>query len=109
MEGMHCFNPASGCNMSGLTPPIAEYDHSEGEAVMGGYVYRGSAIANLAGAYILGDFITGTIWELTESNGTWTRTKLIDSGRSISSFGQDVSGELYAVDYNGSVMKIVAQ
>ena len=107
MEGMHCFNPASGCNMSGLTLPIAEYDHSQGEAVIGGYVYHGSAIANLAGAYILGDFISGTIWEL--ANGTWTRTKLIDSGKSVSSFGQDVAGELYVVDYNGSVLKVVAQ
>ena len=109
MEGMHCFNPASGCNMSGLTLPIAEYDHSQGEAVIGGYVYHGSAIANLAGAYILGDYISGTIWELTESTGTWTRTKAIDSGRRVSSFGQDVAGELYVVDYNGSVLKIVAQ
>jgi glucose/arabinose dehydrogenase len=109
MEGMHCFNPASGCNMSGLTLPIAEYDHSEGEAVMGGYVYRGSAISGLAGAYVLGDFIVGTIWELTESNGSWTRTKVIDSGRNISSFGQDVAGELYVADYNGSVLRVVAQ
>ena len=52
MEGMHCFNPASGCNMSGLTMPIAEYSHSEGEAVMGGYVYSGTAIPSLTGAYV---------------------------------------------------------
>ena len=109
MEGMHCFNPASGCNMSGLTLPIAEYDHSEGEAVMGGFVYHGSAIPNLVGAYILADYASGTIWELTESNGTWTRTKLLSSGRNISSFGQDVAGELYVADYAGGVLKIVAQ
>ena len=50
MEGMHCFNAVSECNMSGLTLPIAEYDHTKGEAVMGGYVYRGSAFSGLAGA-----------------------------------------------------------
>src|SRR6267142_6533183 len=40
MEGMHCYNPASGCNKSGLILPIAEYDHNEGDAVIGGYVYK---------------------------------------------------------------------
>jgi glucose/arabinose dehydrogenase len=110
MEGMHCFNPASGCDMTGLTLPIAEYSHSEGEAVMGGFVYKGSAIPSLAGTYVFGDYISGTIWELVESPpGTWTRTKLLSTGRNISSLGQDVAGEIYAVDYSGSVLKLVAQ
>lgn len=109
MEGMHCFNPSSGCDMTGLTLPIAEYTHSEGEAVMGGFVYRGSVIPGLVGAYVMGDFDSGTIWGLTESNGGWTRTKLAESGKNISSFGQDVTGELYVADYGGSVLKIVGQ
>jgi glucose/arabinose dehydrogenase len=110
MEGMHCFNPASGCDMTGLTLPIAEYDHTEGEAVMGGFVYKGAAIPSLAGVYLLGDYISGTIWELVESPpGTWTRTKLLSTGRNISSFGQDVAGEIYVVDYSGSVLKLAAQ
>jgi glucose/arabinose dehydrogenase len=110
MEGMHCFNPPSGCNMSGLILPIAEYDHSEGEAVIGGYVYKGSAIPSLPGTYILGDYISGKIWGLTEGPpGMWTRSELLSTGRSISSFGQDAAGELYVVDYSGSVLKLVAQ
>jgi len=110
MEGMHCFNPASGCDLTGLTLPIAEYDHTEGEAVMGGFVYKGAAIPSLAGAYLLGDYISGTIWELVESPpGTWTRTKLLSTGRNVSSFGQDVAGEIYVVDYSGSVLKLAAQ
>jgi glucose/arabinose dehydrogenase len=108
-EGMHCFNPPSSCDMTGLTLPIAEYDHSEGDAVMGGFVYRGSAITGLVGAYVLGDFSSGTIWKLTESNGTWTRTKVLSSGKNIASFGQDVAGELYVADYDGRVLKIVSQ
>ena len=110
MEGMHCFNPASGCNMSGLTMPIAEYSHSEGEAVMGGYVYRGTAIPSLAGAYVFGDYISGTMWELVEAPaGTWTRTQLLSTGLNMSSFGQDAAGELYVVDYGGNVLKLTAQ
>ena len=110
MEGTHCFNPPSGCNMSGLTMPITDYDHSEGEVVIGGYVYHGTAIPALAGAYLFGDFSNGRIWELTEgSSGSWTRTLLMSSGRAISSFGQDAAGEIYAVEYSGSVLKLVTQ
>ncbi len=109
MEGMHCFNPSSGCNMTGLTLPIAEYDHSEGEVVIGGYVYHGTAITSLAGAYIFGDFSNGKTWELTENSGTWTRTLLLTTGHNMSAFGQDAAGELYVVDYvSGSVFKITA-
>jgi hypothetical protein len=34
MEGNHCFNPSSGCDISGKVLPIAEYSHSEGIAVI---------------------------------------------------------------------------
>ena len=88
------------CNMTGLTLPIAEYDHSEGATVIGGYVYHGTAVAALAGVYILGDFGNGKIWKLTESSGTWTRTLLLNSGHNMSAFGQDAAGELYVVDYS---------
>src|SRR5262249_36969851 len=94
MEGLHCFNPPSGCNQSGLILPIIEYDHSAGDiTVIGGYVYRGSSIPQLQGAYVFGDFGSGRIWTLRENPpGTWTRTPLLSSGKSISSFGQDLAG-----------------
>jgi glucose/arabinose dehydrogenase len=110
MEGSHCFNPATNCNMTGLTLPIFDYDHSEGIAVIGGYVYHGSAIPSLAGTYLFSDFGSGTLWNLTEGPpGTWTRQTLLSTGRSISSFGQDSAGELYMLDLSGSVLKLVAQ
>jgi glucose/arabinose dehydrogenase len=110
MEGLHCFNPTSGCNMTGLILPIVEYDHSEGDAVIGGYVYRGAAIPQLVGTYLLSDFETGTIWGLTENPpGTWTRSQLLATGKNISSFGRDASGELYVLDYSGALLRIVSQ
>jgi glucose/arabinose dehydrogenase len=106
MEGDHCFNSSS-CNMSGLTLPIAEYSHSEGIAVIGGYIYHGSAIPALQGKYVFGDFGSGTIWTLTESpSGTWTRNRLLSTSHQISSFGQDAAGELYLLDLGGSIFKI---
>lgn len=109
MEGLHCFNPASGCNMNGLTLPIMEYNHSEGAAVIGGFVYRGSAITELENSYVMADFVSGKIWYATESGGTWTRTLLLSTGRNISSLGRDSSGEIAVVDYSGSVLKVVPQ
>jgi glucose/arabinose dehydrogenase len=108
MEGLHCFNPATGCNMTGLTLPIAEYGRSEGIAVIGGYVYHGPAIPPLAGSYVFGDFGSGNIWRLTQDNsGAWQRVLLLSSGRNISSFGLDSAGELYLVDYGGgAILKV---
>ncbi len=109
MEGAHCFNPSSGCNMAGLILPIAEYDHTEGDAVIGGYVYRGTAIPQLVGAYLMGDFGSGRIWILQETSpGIFTRSLGLMTGRSISSFGQDLAGEAYVVDYSGSVLRLTS-
>lgn len=108
MEGLHCFSPAIGCNATGLVLPIAEYTRSEGVAVIGGYVYRGSAMPALAGSYVFGDFGSGNIWRLTQdSSGAWQRVLLLSSGLTISSFGLDGAGELYVVDYGrGVILKV---
>ena len=106
MEGLHCFNPPAGCNQSGLVLPISEYSHAEGNSVIGGFVYHGQNIPSLRGTYVFADFGRGTIWGLTETPAsTWTRTVLLNTARNISSFGQDQAGELYVVDFAGSVLK----
>ena len=108
MEGNHCFNPPSGCNMAGLSLPIVEIPHPEGEAVIGGFVYHGAAVAGMQGQYVFGD-LNGQIWSLTENPpNTFTRTLILKPGFNISSFGQDSAGELYVVDIaGGRVLKIV--
>jgi glucose/arabinose dehydrogenase len=108
MEGLHCFNPATGCNTAGLMLPIAEYGRLEGFSVIGGYVYHGPGIPALAGSYVFGDFGSGNIWRLTQDNsGAWQRVLLLSSGKSISSFGRDSAGELYLVDYGaGAILKV---
>ncbi len=109
MEGTHCYNPSSGCDTSNKVPPIAEYPHTDGIAVIGGCVYKGSAISSLANKYIFAD-LTGKIWSLTEAPAnTWTRGDLLSTNRTLTSFGRDAAGELYLVDYNGSILKLVSQ
>lgn len=107
MEGAHCYPPpATGCNMAGLTLPIAEYARPEGQSVTGGYVYRGVQIPALEGYYVFGDFISGRIWALREVSGRWERTQLLATQLSISSFGMDQQGELYVVDFAGQVFRL---
>jgi glucose/arabinose dehydrogenase len=110
MEGSHCYPPpTANCDMMGLTMPISEYSHSLGEAIIGGYVYRGSAMPALQGVYVFGDYLSGKVWGLREVlPGTWQRVLLVSTGKIISGFGQDGSGELYLLDYaNGIVYRLV--
>jgi glucose/arabinose dehydrogenase len=104
MEGSNCYNPSSGCDRTGLTLPIHDYGHGDGCSVTGGYVYRGAALPALRGAYIFGDYCSGRIWSLRLESGSWVRTQLIDTTYSISSFGEDESGELYLTDLAGGVL-----
>ena len=106
MEGNQCFSPPSGCNQSGLAMPIFTYDHAQNDqSIVGGFVYRGARIPQLAGTYVFGDFISGRIWGLAQdAQGNWTRTPLLQSGFNISSFGQDQAGEFYVVNYSGGAV-----
>jgi glucose/arabinose dehydrogenase len=109
MEGTHCYN-ASACDSTGLTPPAAEYDHPQGCAVTGGYVYRGAAYLWLQGLYFFGDYCTGALWSLErDAAGHWQMVKQLDTDLLISSFGEDEAGELYVVDHHGAIYRLQAR
>ncbi len=79
-----------------------------GNAVVGGYVYRGSAIPALRGWYVFGDYGTGHIWAFKRGAGGPKALSGADRVLpAITSFGQDASGELYVTTPGGSVYKIV--
>jgi glucose/arabinose dehydrogenase len=102
MEGRH---PYSGNPAPGLTPPVTEYSHDEGGcSITGGYVYRGARQPRWAGVYFFGDYCTGLIWGLAQSNGRWQRELLLESGHTLSSFGEDQAGELYVLDHQGGAI-----
>ena len=131
MEANHCYDPTENCPTEGLTKPIIEYPNdanymvilgggsqadAEGCSVTGGYVYRGKNIKSMQGQYIFGDYCSGNIWTFKVVNGKATnfinRTEEINIGNGefttyISSFGQDSDGELYIVDYNGGIYKLI--
>jgi len=100
MEGNHGYD---GESQPGLLLPAAEYSHSEGGcSVTGGYVYRG-AMPEWRGIYLYGDYCSGKVWGLFLSNGSWQSQVIFETGITITSFGQDESGEIYLASDNGSV------
>jgi glucose/arabinose dehydrogenase len=105
-EGAHCFNPATGCPTAGLVDPILEYDHSLGCAVIGGFVYRGAALPSLQGTYLYADECSGRVWKARPQGAGWTSSEALDTTLSLSSFGEDESGELYVVDLNGGLYRV---
>src|SRR5216684_5072807 len=99
MEGFHCYNPSTNCADPSFTMPVLEYPHLQGAcSITGGYRYRGTQIPSLQGAYLYGDYCTGTIWSATQTGAVWTSKTLLTTTLRISSFGDDVSGELYVLD-----------
>ncbi|MCB9436917.1 MAG: PQQ-dependent sugar dehydrogenase [Anaerolineales bacterium] len=106
-EGNHLY---SGIPFDEAVFPVAEYSHSEGCSVTGGYVYRGEAIPALQGYYLYGDYCSGTVWWLKQAeDGKWEHDVLFDTDMQITSFGQDTAGEIYIVDRRGGVYQVVVE
>ncbi|MBI3962215.1 MAG: PQQ-dependent sugar dehydrogenase [Deinococcus sp.] len=114
LEGNHCYLQDD-CDQSGFVAPVLEYSHNVGQAVIGGYVYRGMALPGWQGTYFYADFISGVVRSFRYVNGVVTdqmdHTRAL-GGLSITSFGEDAQGELYLVTVSGtragSVYRIVA-
>jgi glucose/arabinose dehydrogenase len=105
MEGLHCYSPSSGCDQSGLILPVAEYSHSDGCSITGGYVYRGKQFPHLVGTYFYSDYCSGNIWGMQLGNAnSWNTAELMSGVGSISSFGQDEAGEIYIADLSKGVI-----
>lgn len=111
MEGDHCFS-ASDCDQTGLTLPVVTYAHAEGCSVTGGYVYRGTRFASLAGRYFFSDFCSGTVWSLAADAaeaGQPVSAEVFGSVPfGVTTFGQDEAGELYIAGDSGALYTLVA-
>jgi glucose/arabinose dehydrogenase len=108
-EGRSRYSSGQRVNRRGrLVFPIVVYSHENGNcSVSGGYVYRGTQVPGARGRYFYGDYCTGTIWSLRAVKG-----KLRSNRResihvpSLSSFGEDAAGQLYAVSLDGQVYEV---
>jgi uncharacterized repeat protein (TIGR03806 family) len=80
-----------------LTEPVIDFGRADANALIGGYVYRGTRLPELQGRYLAGDYVTAKLWAITldEASMTATATELtsFDPG-SLGTFGQDKDGEV---------------
>ena len=116
-----------------FTRPIAEYDHGEGAAVSGGFVYRGDAIPALTDKYVFGDLNNGRVFyidadqgvgggqsairelRLTEDGGVPSRTLLqlinetpgVNANRADLRLGQDGLGNLYLLNKQDGIVRVL--
>jgi glucose/arabinose dehydrogenase len=110
MEGAHCFHPSTDCQTTPFNLPLYEYSHEKGRcSIIGGFAYRGQAIASLAGTYVYGDFCSGEIFALQNPtrNQPYNEAPIIlKTSLKISSFGEDAAGEVYVLDHKGGVYRL---
>ena len=103
-EGDNLF---AGGDAPNYVPPIADYKRALGCSVTGGLVYRGGAISDFQGVYLFGDFCSGRIWGAWRDSGfAWRTTELRHTNMEISSFGEDEAGEVYVIDYAGTLYRV---
>lgn len=110
--GWRCYEGNNPYNTSGCAPaetmtfPIATYNHSSGRcSLTGGYVYRGTKYPNLVGTYFFGDFCSREIGTI---NGNELQFHFVVPNTSITTFGEDVDGELYVAG-SGKIYKIIGE
>lgn len=117
MEGTSCNSTSScatvaPCGDASYTSPILTQPTSLNCSITGGYVYRGSAMPSEQGKYFFAAYCSGAIWSFDYNNGTVNNLTQRNAEfqlnfNGITSFGQDAFGELYLIQQNGTIRKIV--
>ena len=102
-EGTDRFGPAPD-PLPEVVMPVHEYGRDEGTTVTGGFVYRGTEIPDLVGAYVFGDYATATVWALGPE-GERVDLAPVESGQLVS-FGEDADGELYVLSLSGPLYRL---
>ena len=99
--------PFSGGDLPGAVRPILDYGRDQGATVIGGYVYRGTDIPGLQGAYVFGDFFKPSLRAIVrEGQRVVARAELGVEVPNLSSFGEDLEGEQYALSLSGPVYRL---
>lgn len=108
-EATHPFRPQRPRGPTPIIKPIVEHPHSEFRSITGGYVYHGKRLPELEGQYIYGDYDTGRVWALRyDGREVTNQRELADTQLRIVAWGENASGELYALDFiDGTLHELV--
>ncbi len=93
---------------SSLTMPLVYYSRVDGCAIVGGIVYRGTAIPDLNGVYLFSDYCTARIWAFDRSAVPgWRLFEIADLQLRVSSFGIDANGEVFMLRFGEPAVRLV--
>jgi uncharacterized repeat protein (TIGR03806 family) len=107
MEGRQVVHPGEKRGPTPILAPTIDHPHSEAASITGGFVYRGTRIKPLVGAYIYGDFQTGIVWGARwEGDSLTWHQELARTPLQLVDFGEDQAGELYLLDYRGQLYQL---
>jgi len=113
-EGLHCFQPSSGCDTTGITLPVIEVSHGDAGtcSMTGGIIYRGPAIPEIEGQFFYSDYCGGYLRSFAYLEGAVAEemdwTPQVGEAGSVTGFGIDSQGEMY-VATTEVLYKVVAQ
>lgn len=107
-EGTRPFLPERKRGPTPILPPVIEHDHEEVRSITGGFVYRGTRLKELTGTYIYADYETGRIFGLRYDGKQATeKRELASTTIKPVCFGEDKDGELFILDYQGAIFRLV--
>ena len=111
MEAMDCFPNPAACDTNGTNAvlPIWQFPHGGefGEAITGGYIYRGHTVSSLWGKYVCADAGNGQIFVVSYDGTNWTGETIYNESptKQFVSFGVDEEDELYVVSLFGQIYR----
>ena len=108
LEGTRPYGEGTGTAPDGLVAPVFEYTHDPGCSVIGGFVYRGEAIADLVGTYVFGDWCDPALRTLrVTDDGAVGSGELGPRVNRLTGFGEDNRGEVWVLSADGGVYRLV--
>ncbi|MDQ6873813.1 MAG: PQQ-dependent sugar dehydrogenase [Actinomycetota bacterium] len=103
-EGFSTYNASRCSATANYVNPLLVVAHPNAQALIGGVVYRGPAYAaTLAGRYVFGDYITGTVWTVAPGSNVASPAGSLNG---ITSLGTDQAGEVWATTLAGGIYRM---
>ena len=107
MEGFERFSNEYRREGETFTPPVFAYARKYGQSVTGGFVYRGDPGSSFYGVYVFADYQQRHVFGLTQKGRRLEKVRLLTTApQQVVSIGEDASGELYLVGYEGDLYKL---
>ncbi len=108
VEGRQSIKPGPVRGPSPVTPPVVDHPHSEATCIIGGRFYTGGRLPALTGAYVYGDYASARLWALRHDGQRVAGPQWIaNAGFNVISFAADPAGELYILNYGGTLHRLV--